>query len=295
MPYKNFMKALAPKTTGSWNLHTLLPSLDFFVILSSLSGIVGLSDQANYACGNTYQDALARYRLARDQRSIALDLGMMADLGHLASADASNIRALLKAGGFSEIRELEFLALLDYYCDIRRPLPSPQDSQLLIGLQIPAYLLPMEEREGMYWAKRPIFGHLSQMRSSSHSANDDDKASKLSTTLEAQIRVAHSLQEVFTIMAEALKAKLEATLGVAEGDIGLESLMVDLGIDSLVAIEIRTWLRRNVGVDMSVWELLGANTLTDLVASAVEKSRYLSEGLRRRKALKEEGERGNGD
>ena len=61
---------------GSWNLHSLFPTgLEFFILLSSMSGIAGFPTQSNYAAANTYQDALARFRMVKGERATSLNLG----------------------------------------------------------------------------------------------------------------------------------------------------------------------------------------------------------------------------
>lgn len=55
--------------------------MDFFVMLSSAICIFGSAGQANYAAGNTFLDALARYRFARGEKAITIDLGMVLDEG----------------------------------------------------------------------------------------------------------------------------------------------------------------------------------------------------------------------
>lgn len=69
---------------GSWNLHEVLPrDLDFFVFLSSLAGVIGSISQANYAAGNTYQDALAHYRQSQGLAARSIDLGLMKGIGYV--------------------------------------------------------------------------------------------------------------------------------------------------------------------------------------------------------------------
>ena len=85
MTLENFEAALHPKVRGSWNLHTMLPKeLDFFVLLSSTAGIFGSRGQSNYATANTYQDALARYRVSLGQRAVSLNLGRVSRIGYAA-------------------------------------------------------------------------------------------------------------------------------------------------------------------------------------------------------------------
>ena len=81
MPSESLNAALRPKVQGSWNLHQLPKGMDFFVLLSSYAGIIGGLGQANYASGNTYQDALARHRVAHGEKAVALDLGIVESVG----------------------------------------------------------------------------------------------------------------------------------------------------------------------------------------------------------------------
>ena len=84
MSYENWLQATRPKIDGSWNLHETMPKdLDFFVMLSSISGIMGNRGQSNYCAGNTYQDALAHYRRSLGLTAHAIDLGAVSGMGWL--------------------------------------------------------------------------------------------------------------------------------------------------------------------------------------------------------------------
>lgn len=81
----DWKKALAPKCSGSRNLHEQLPrSLGFFILLSSVMGIVGTKKLVAYNTGNTYQAALARYRRSIGENAPGLFVSISA---------ASRIRA----------------------------------------------------------------------------------------------------------------------------------------------------------------------------------------------------------
>jgi hypothetical protein len=83
-----------------------LPSdLDFFVVLSSLAGIIGSVTQANYAAGNSFQDTLVHYRQQRGLAGQSLDIGVMTGIGYVEeNQDARARTSQLRVVRFSYLR-----------------------------------------------------------------------------------------------------------------------------------------------------------------------------------------------
>ncbi|KAI1118995.1 polyketide synthase [Nemania sp. NC0429] len=82
MSHQDWCTSTQPKVQGSWDLQAMLPlGLDFFVLLSSAVCTYSNPSQANYAAGNTFQDALARHRVSRGEKAVAIDLGLLLDKG----------------------------------------------------------------------------------------------------------------------------------------------------------------------------------------------------------------------
>lgn len=93
MAHAQWAQPLRPKVAGSRNLHEHFDAdrpLDFFVLCSSVSGVVGNPGQAAYAAGNAYQDALAAYRQGRGLCAVAVDLGVMRNVSVLAEGNAKS-------------------------------------------------------------------------------------------------------------------------------------------------------------------------------------------------------------
>ncbi|MGR9108189.1 MAG: SDR family NAD(P)-dependent oxidoreductase [Gammaproteobacteria bacterium] len=86
---ERFAKVLAPKAMGAWHLHTLTlgHELDFFVLFSSVTALLGAAGQANYAAANAFLDGLAGYRRAQGLPALSInwaswtEVGMSARLG----------------------------------------------------------------------------------------------------------------------------------------------------------------------------------------------------------------------
>ena len=79
---------VGPKVHGTYNLHNMLPKhLDFFVMLSSLAGVIGHRGQGNYGCGNIFQDYFASFRRAQGLRAMTIDISYLLSGGFVAEND----------------------------------------------------------------------------------------------------------------------------------------------------------------------------------------------------------------
>ena len=100
----NFWAVFAPKALGAWNMHlaTQDMNLDFFVLISSLSSVLGLQGQFSYAAANQFLDGLAHHRRAAGLPGLSLNLGVLGDYAGMSRKSAHNDRVLqiLESHGF---------------------------------------------------------------------------------------------------------------------------------------------------------------------------------------------------
>jgi NADPH:quinone reductase-like Zn-dependent oxidoreductase/NADP-dependent 3-hydroxy acid dehydrogenase YdfG len=113
MTHDDWTTGTKVKINGTWNLHVHAPKdLDFFIMLSSISGVIGNGGQANYNSGNIFQDSLAHHRHSLGLKATSLDLGAVVDVGYLAvdkltdAGQASQITDEYKAKVFKDIDAL---------------------------------------------------------------------------------------------------------------------------------------------------------------------------------------------
>jgi hypothetical protein len=271
MTADDMAKATKPKIDGSWNLHNLLPNgLDFFVLLSSAAGIVGTLFQSNYAAGNTYQDALATYRVKSGEKALSLDLGIISDVGHVAEEDLTDALGIEYYGG---VTKKDILAILDLACDKTLPLQSCQEIVGIDALRANRF----RGSEGTVLLRRPLFRHLFQM--SEQETRDQQNDQEIDNYRDA-IMSAQSMKEVCEIILGALLDKLSKTLVVDKDCIDIAKPMHSYGLDSLSAVEIRAWFGNSIAADVAVFHILGNSSIEQMVTSIGPKSKFLSEKVK---------------
>ena len=263
MTREDFQAAVAPKVAGSWNLHRCLPKdLDFFILLSSIAGVTGSPGQSNYAAANVYQDTLARYRVANGQKCIALNLGLMLGVGY--AAENAPIAKSMRAAGNTGLREDQFLATLDLVCDPARPLASPESCQIIIGMDTPESFRLNGQDELPAWIGRPLFRNLHQISTPQGAATKDTFKD---IDYLALVQAAESVEEAGDIIKQAFVKKLARTLSLTEQEIDANKPAYTLGVDSLLAVEVRHWFLKELKAEVTVFNVLGERSITEFCLS----------------------------
>ncbi|KAL4935935.1 hypothetical protein BDV06DRAFT_233836 [Aspergillus oleicola] len=280
MTHDQFTASTRPKVLGSWNLHDLLPSgMDFFVLLSSVGGILGAPSQANYCAGNTYMDALARYRTSLGETAVSIDLGMMVSAGVVAETNGM-LESLQRMGYFMEVTEKDLFALLDYYC--RRGLPGSLDAdpdslskaQIVVGIETPAGM-GLKGLEPPHWMQRPFFSHFQLLDQSSpdshHARSNAGTGEDIGTILQRSSSAKIAAQHI----SHWFIAKLSQITGIPSETIDpAKPVHAANGINSLVAVELRNWFEKKIGADVAVFEILGAMSIAELSDFAAGRTKF---------------------
>ncbi|KAI0113580.1 putative polyketide synthase [Nemania sp. FL0031] len=281
MTFNDWKAVTAPKVEGSWNLHSALPQgLDFFVMISSVQGILGTGLLAAYNAGNTYQDSLARYRLAQGERAVAIDLGVVTDGGFLAgNSRYDNI--------FKRNRKLapicmeEVYALLDIACE-----PSSQvfyedahSCQGIVGITQPASWNLDDESFTM---SQPFWGHMHHAPLRGYPDGDDTDVdpSIAATTGRKQtvnyaelLSASESTEDAAKIITDALVTRVSSLVGTEASRIEVHKSIQSYGIDSISAIDVRNWVMKAFAVDTPIFELLSDSSFATVAANIAQKTR----------------------
>jgi len=262
--------ALRPKVAGSWNLHKLLPKqLDFFVLLSSVSGISGQHGQSNYAAANTYLDALAHYRVARGEKSVSINLGAMVSDGYL-TENQDVMTRLLAHGAVVPISRNDFNSLLEYYCNPALDVLSLLECQSVIGINTPQNIRSLGFDEPSF-LQQPMFRTMYRFPG----LENEENASFSTRDFRGEFVKAANITEAGAVVAEALVAKLSRILSNMPDEVDMRTPIHSYGVDSLLAVEIRTWITNQFQADIPIFEILSGTSFATLGVNVASKSSQL--------------------
>lgn len=266
MEFADYEAVVRSKVDGAWNFHRALgDNLDFFVVLSSVAGIVGNRGQAAYAAANTYLDALTLHRRSLGLASSSLDLAAIEGVGYLAQ-DAEKQAQVLKNLSGGTLGEPELLALLEASIDGR--VDTLCGGQCITGLDLsnPA-ALPFYVSDAKF----------SVLREEALAKAGPQDASGGGTVLSVAQRLtgAATRDEVVDIAVESLLNKLAGILMTPPEVLAAQQnvSMTNLGLDSLTAIELRNWIDKEFRAHLQVLELLSCGSMPDLASVILRKTK----------------------
>jgi hypothetical protein len=268
MTFEDYETVIRSKVSGAWNFHDALLNtpLDFFILLSSVAGIVGNRGQAAYAGANTFLDAFARFRRQKGLAASSLNLTAIEGVGYLAENSAKQSQVLRNLSG-STMGESEVLALVD--AAIEGKVDSVCSGQCITGLHFDsASSLP-------YYASDGKFAHLRDV-AFAESAHDLTSSSSAELPIAQRLQRAPTMEDAQELVMVGLRDKLGAILMLPTEELEAQQAMTSIsaaGLDSLNAIELRNWIGKELQAHLQVLELLTSGGLPDLTALVLSKTR----------------------
>ncbi|KAL8640159.1 MAG: hypothetical protein Q9228_002896 [Teloschistes exilis] len=280
MTWSQWQEATAPKVQGTWNLHNASISekldLDFFVAFSSLSGIIGQPGQANYASANTFLDAFVKYRKSLGLKASAIDIGAVEDVGYI--SEDQDLMQKMTMAGFKALKEQEVLDALSLAMAPHHPIINEdvEDGSSSVVNQ-DSFILGLESTTPLgNPANRAVWKNDRRMAIFHNTYGSADKADVQQIGLKAYITHVKldpsSLkeQDASKYFAKEVGKKLMNLIMKPEEEINLSLSLTDIGMDSLVGIELCNWWKQVFGFKISVLEMLGMGSLEALGEHAVE-------------------------
>ncbi|MGX1135460.1 acyl transferase domain-containing protein/acyl carrier protein [Streptomyces glaucescens] len=227
---------LRPKVDGAWNLHELTrdANLAFFVLFSSVAGVMGGAGQANYAAANAFLDGLARLRTAAGLPGRSLAWGPWDEAGGMADALTDTDRQRMARSGLYPLSARQGTALFDRAAGVDEAVLVPMHLDLgTTGAAPDASEVPALLR-GL------VRGPARRRLAADEPATGSALAQRLAGLAPAE-------QE--RRLLELVCTHVAAVLGHASADaVEPDQAFRDAGFDSLTAVELRNRLTNASGL-----------------------------------------------
>lgn len=230
--WARFAKVMAPKVAGAWHLHALTQDLplDFFVLFASASGLLGSRGQANHAAANALLDSLARYRRAHNLPALSIDWGSWSEIGSAAAIvqrDATQL-ALRGEGVITPEQGIQSFAYLLHQAEA----------------QVAVMPITWEKLLATQPANASFFAQLAQRETTPVPASQPVVATQRSFS---QTLAQASPEQRRTLLMQQVQTLVTRVLGLsATQSVNWQAGLMDLGMDSLMAIELRNLLARSL-------------------------------------------------
>ncbi|MFD0267977.1 type I polyketide synthase, partial [Streptomyces sp. NPDC127106] len=232
---------LRPKADAALHLHDLTRDLDLgaFVLFSSAAGTLGSPGQANYAAANAFLDALAQSRRAAGLPAVSLAWGLWEQrsemTGDLTDADVQR----MARAGLAPLSSAEGLALFDTASTLTA------DGGVFVALHLDTAPLRAQAEAG---ALPPLFRGLVRggLRKAA-SGPADAAVSAAARQLQGLSGLPEEEQE--RVLLDLVRAQAAAVLAYPSPDaVGESQEFLELGLDSLTAVELRNQLNAVTGL-----------------------------------------------
>jgi myxalamid-type polyketide synthase MxaB len=229
LSWQQYAEVWAPKVAGAWNLHLLTADqpLEFFVMFSSMSAVLGAAGQSSYTASNAFVDALAHARRARGLPGISINWGPWAEVGMAANLTERERERWL-AQGIGMISPEQGLRALEHALAIDLPQIS---------------VLPIDWRRFLASDGR---ASLSALRTIAQGFDAQRQDSAAARSFPARLAAAdpHDRPE---LLLEHVREAVGAVLALDGSRLSETQGLTDIGMDSLMAVELSNRLSASIG------------------------------------------------
>jgi 1-acyl-sn-glycerol-3-phosphate acyltransferase len=251
---ERFERVMAPKAAGAWNLHlaTRVRALDHFVMFSSITSVYGNARQGNYAAANAFLDALAGYRRAQGLPGLTVNWGVFSDAGYVATRKELG-EYLARQGQYGLSAEHGFTAM------------AALMARGVVQATIARTDWPVWAESNPVMGASPRFRGLVQVRAATEDAEKGRGSTRVLDTL-----LVHEEAQRRPEVSQHLRRRVAKILGAAPERVESAVPLTDMGMDSLMAVELMTMLKNDLAIDMPAVKLLQGITIDQLTDRILE-------------------------
>ncbi|KAK7460255.1 beta-ketoacyl synthase domain-containing protein [Colletotrichum acutatum] len=265
MGLEDFSRVLRPKVEGSLNLDRVLGDelLDFFIFFSSVATVAGNPGQAGYTTANLFMSGMAQQRRKRGLPASVVELGLIMGTGYITREKGNVLTRPSFERGLLTISEYDVHQTLAEAIQYGHP-ESGAEWQISIGLR----RMPANAPNRPQWYSYPQFACLTERAA----AEDTSAAStQAGPSIKDQLAAATTRDDIEKVITESFIAEMRKMLHLSDDYAITPAVRTDeLGLDSLVAVRIRSWFLNNFQVNIPALRILKGEALQGLIDHAVE-------------------------
>jgi acyl transferase domain-containing protein/SAM-dependent methyltransferase len=254
--WARFETVMSAKVRGAWLLHraTLENPLDFFVLFSTGASLLGAAGQSNHAAANVFLDALAWHRRALGLPGLSINWGAWSEVG---AATRGGIVERVATRGLQSIDPAAGLAVLEHLVSSGRPQAG------VLPIQWPEFL------SGYAGGRRPpIVAAFDAAPAGRAAATGPVMPAAASAQAEPATETLKKMapHRARATLATWVNEDAARVLGLDAGDrIDPARPLNALGLDSLMAVELRNVLGARIGRTLPATLLFNHPTVGELV------------------------------
>lgn len=278
--------------------------LDFMIFFSSMAGLVGNLGQSNYSAANAFLISLAAQRRERGLAASVINIGVIVGIGYITREVSDATLEDVREGGYMFLPEQAFHAMF-----AEAVIVSPVDSGRAPEISTGVAHVRADDESRPIWIDNPRFSHHVLPAARGYSTASDKPAGNVapietqvsearskedlfeivkgrsksySTMLNSfchQFLLLHLAPPIRSLsrswmaddLLDAFSIRLQHPLKMDpnNAECPLNMPLMDFGIDSLIAVEIRKWFLKNLAVNVPVLKILGGATVADVVNHAI--------------------------
>jgi len=244
--WPRFAGVLAPKAIGAFHLHvaTRPLALDFFVMFSSIAGMLGAPGQANYAAANAFLDGLAALRRSQGLPATCIAWGPWAAGGMAERARAAN-RARAASVGLGRMSVGDNLEVFEH---------------LLNGAPVTVAVADVDFPKYLKTVTSPGVARFYALVDQGAARGEPAEVGALLARLTKEPD-----DRRLSVLIDFLRRQVASVVGLASPDaIEVTQRLLDVGFDSLMAVELKNRVESSLGATLSPTILFDHPTLAQL-------------------------------